>query len=105
MDLYDPNVDMLLNDSSYENFKNASSTDYGNSGTGQQPSPYGSPDCPPGSLLQILHYVPDYIVKPFFYSWSDKLLITKIFSVIFAIGLLTNTALLFTVARIPQTFT
>ena len=102
MDLYDSNIDKLLNDSSYENFKNASSTDYGNSGTGQQPLPYGIPDCPPGSLLQILYYVPDYIVKSFFYSWSDKLLITKIYPVIFAAGILTNMAFLFTVARIPQ---
>ena len=102
MDLYDPHVDMLLNDSSYENFKNASSTDYGNSGTGQQPLPYGIPDCPPGSLLQILYHVPDYIVKSFFYSWSDKLMITKIYPVIFAIGILTNVAFLFTIARIPQ---
>ena len=103
MELYDSNIDKLLNDSSaYENFKNASSTDYGNSGTGQQPLPYGIPDCPPGSLLQVLYYVPDYIVKSFFYSWSDKLMITKIYPVIFAVGILTNTAFLFTVARIPQ---
>ena len=99
-DLYN-SIFPFFNESSYENFTGAP-VDDGNDGGSQQSLPFEIPDCPPGSTLQNLFFVPDYIVKSFFYSWSDKLMITKIFPVIFAIGILTNTAFLFTVARIPQ---
>ena len=102
MDLYDSSLDKLLNDSSYEKFRNASSADYGSDGGSQHELPYEIPNCPPGSVLQILFYIPDWLVKTFFYSPSDHIIITKIFPVIFALGILTNTAFLFTVARIPQ---
>ena len=63
------------------------------------------PIVPPGSVLQILFYIPDWLVKTFFYSPSDHIITTKVYPVIFVIGILTNTAFLFTVARIPQMWT
>ena len=46
MDLYDSSLDKLLNDSSYEKFRNASSADYGSDGGSQQELPYEIPNCP-----------------------------------------------------------
>ena len=47
MDWYDSSLDKLLNDSSYEKFRNASSADYGNDhGGSQQELPYEIPQLP-----------------------------------------------------------
>ena len=100
MDLYD-SVFPFFNDTVYENLTSAPVND-GNDGGSEHALPYEIPDCPPGSLLQNLFYIPDWLVRTFFYTTTDHIITTKIYPVIFTIGILTNTAFLFTVARIPQ---
>ena len=99
MDLDHSSFNDLLNSSAFEEdvTPNTSINDNGESLLAHE-----IPNCPAGSRLQILHSYPDSVIEPLLYTPADKMLLSKIFPVIFAIGLVTNFAFLFTIYRVRE---
>ena len=65
-------------------------------------APYKIPNCPNGSRsLNLYDYIDEWI-ETFLYSKTDKVMITIIFPIIVTVGLLANTAFLFTLVRVRE---
>ena len=86
----------ILDKSSFESYVNDSivEDDY--------QAPYEKPNCPAGSRFLDLYYYKDEWIETFLYSKTDKVMITIVFPFIVTLGLLANTAFLFTLVRVRE---
>ncbi|XP_072035372.1 neuromedin-U receptor 2-like [Amphiura filiformis] len=69
-------------------------------GTDEADLPFEIPNCPAGTILQILYYFPDEAVENLFYTPIEKFLISYVFPIVIAIGFTTNLAFLWTLVRV-----
>ena len=86
----------ILDKSSFESYANDSivEDDY--------QAPYEKPNCPAGSIFINLDHYKDEWIETLLYSKTDKVMITIVFPFIVTLGLLTNTAFLFTLVRVRE---
>ncbi|XP_072047377.1 uncharacterized protein [Amphiura filiformis] len=84
----------FLDNSSYEHFMTDPNV------TDEADLPFEIPNCPAGTILQILHYFPDEVVENLFYTPTEKLLISYVFPIVIAIGFTTNLAFIWTLVRV-----
>ncbi len=64
--------------------------------------PYELPNCPRGSRFFNAFNSPDSFIEALFYSTADKVLISKVLPFIVTLGLLTNSAFLWTILRVSE---
>lgn len=86
----------VLNSSAYESYVNVSVGEY------DYHVPYDIPDCPAKSRFLNLHFYIDEWIETLLYSKTDKIMITMVFPFIVTLGLLANSAFLFTLARVRE---
>ena len=60
------------------------------------------PNCPETSSFLVLYHYPDEWIEPLLYTQTDKFMITIVFPLIITLGVLANSAFLFTIARIRE---
>ncbi len=84
---------IISNISSYENIVTNAT---------EEERPYEIPNCPANTLLQVLYYYPDSTIERFFYLPADQILIRYVYSLVIAIGLITNSAFLWTLLRVGE---
>ena len=60
------------------------------------------PNCPETSSFLVLHHYPDEWIEPLLYTQTDKFMITIVFPLIITLGVLANSAFLFTIARVQE---
>ena len=60
------------------------------------------PNCPETSSFLVLHHYPDELIEPLLYTQTDKFIITIVFPLIITLGVLANSAFLFTIARVRE---
>ena len=86
----------MLDNSSFKSYSNDSIVE------DDHQVPYKIPNCPAGSrFLNLYHYIDEWI-ETFLYSETDKVMITIVFPFIVTLGLLANTAFLFTLVRVRE---
>ena len=68
----------------------------------ESPLPYEIPDCPADSQLRILYKYPDSVIESYFYSRTDKIMISIVMPFIITLGILSNGAFLLTVVRVRE---
>ena len=91
------NFGLLMSNSSYNDTSIESVFD-----EEENPLPYEIPDCPAHSRLRILYKVSDSLIETFFYSQTDKIMISIVLPFIITLGILSNGAFLLTVVRVRE---
>ena len=60
------------------------------------------PSCPEDSGFLVLYHYPDEWIELLLYTQADKFMITIVFPFIVTLGVLANSAFLFTIVRVPK---